>query len=168
MPASRRTPSAAATLVAAALTLLVMRGELAAFENDKPPQPDHSHKCPVCGMFVYRYPDFIASVSYDDGHTVFFDGVKDMFKYLFNLSLYAPDRSRERIDFIRVTEYYDLKALDGRTAVYVIGSDVLGPMGHELIPFQSKADAQLFSKDHHGRRVLPFEQITPAVIQQLD
>jgi copper chaperone NosL len=139
-----------------------------AFDTDQAPVPDSSHKCPVCGMLVHRYPYFVASVTYDDGHTVFFDGVKDMFKYLFNLTKYDPGRHREAIVAVRVTEYYDMRPIDGRKAFYVLGSDVLGPMGHELIPLENIEDARLFLKDHHGRRVLAFDQISPASIKQLD
>ena len=49
-----------------------------------------------------------------------------------------------------------------------MGSDVYGPMGHELIPFFTKEDAAEFKKDHKGTRILVFEQITPAVIRKLD
>lgn len=139
-----------------------------ATETDQAPVPDKTHKCPVCGMFVYRYPDFIAAITYTDGHTVFFDGVKDMFKYLFNREKYDPTRLTVQIQQFYVTEYYDIKPVDGRKAHYVIDSDVYGPMGRELIPLQSESDAQQFLKDHHGRKILRFEQISLDIIRQLD
>lgn len=132
------------------------------------PAPDHSHKCPVCGMLVHRYPDFLASVTYEDGSTVFFDGAKDMFKYLFNLAHYAPGRRTDHIHAVRVTEYYDMAPIDGRKAFFVVGSDVLGPMGHELIPLRSQADALAFKEDHKGRRVLAYPRVTPAIIKRLE
>lgn len=153
-------------IVPAAVMVLVMA--TVAFPAGDAPTPGPDDKCPVCGMFVHRYPDFVTSVTYADGRSVFFDGAKDMFKYLLNHSRYAPERSRDDIAFIRVTEYYDLASIDARKAYYVIGSDVLGPMGRELIPLRTAEDARLFSKDHAGRRVLTFEAITPAVIRQLD
>jgi nitrous oxide reductase accessory protein NosL len=152
------------------VAVLVLAASVAgwAFDGGSPPVPDPSHKCPVCGMLVHRYPDFLASITYDDGETVFFDGVKDMFKYLFDLARYAPGRQPESIEAMRVTEYYDMGPIDTRQALYVVGSDVFGPMGHVLIPFVSADDAALFSKDHNGQRVLPFDRITPATIGQLD
>lgn len=132
------------------------------------PVPDQSHKCPVCGMLVHRYPVFLASVVYEDGQTFFFDGAKDMFKYLFNLAHYAPGRQIENIQAVRVTEYYDMAPMDGLKAFFVIGSDVFGPMGHELIPFRSQNDALAFKEDHKGRRVLTYQQVTPATIKHLD
>ncbi len=141
---------------------------LSTLASDHPSQPGKEDKCPVCGMLVHRYPDFIASVTYKDRSMVFFDGVKDLVKYLFNLSAYAPKRHREDIQQIHVTEYYDMKTLSAHAAFFVVGSDILGPMGHELIPFQSAEDAQQFLKDHKGRRILRLNEITPALIRQLD
>ena len=35
-------------------------------------------------------------------------------------------------------EYYSLTRIDARAAWYVIGSGVVGPMGHELIPLDPR------------------------------
>ena len=32
------------------------------------PAPGSKDTCPVCGMFVSRYPDWVATVLYKDGH----------------------------------------------------------------------------------------------------
>ena len=45
---------------------------------------------------------------------------------------------------------------------------MLGPMGHELVPLESEADANEFLKEHQGQRVVTFEQVTPALIARLD
>jgi hypothetical protein len=50
----------------------------------------------------------------------------------------------------------------------VIGSDVLGPMGHELVPHDSSEEAREFMQDHKGRRVLRFEEVTPELLKALD
>ena len=124
-------------------------------------------RCTVCGMFVAKYPNWLAQIHYDDsGQTKFFDGVKDMMVFYFNPEDYGS-ASRESIKGIFVKDYYSLKYLPGKEAFYVIGSDVYGPMGHELIPFETRAAAESFSKDHHGREILTFEDITPALIESL-
>jgi len=58
--------------------------------------------------------------------------------------------------------------IDGLKAFYVIGSDVYGPMGRELIPFGSRSDAEEFRKDHQGKAVLEFNGITPDAVKGLD
>ena len=131
-------------------------------------QPSKKDKCPVCGMFVYRYPDWVGQIIFKDGTAPFFDGAKDLFKYYFNLNKYNPKKIVKDIATIYVTEYYDMKIIDAKTAFFVIGSDIYGPMGRELIPFVSKADAETFKRDHKGKRILRFEDIKPAVIKKLD
>jgi len=132
------------------------------------PPPGAQDTCPVCGMFVAKYPDWVATVVYRDGHAHHFDGAKDLFKYLQDLPRYAPGHAADDRVAIAVTDYYALGRIDARTAFYVVGSDVLGPMGHELIPLETRSEAEEFLKDHKGERILLFEAVTPEVIQSLD
>jgi nitrous oxide reductase accessory protein NosL len=124
-------------------------------------------RCAVCGMFVAKYPNWLAQVHYDDQkQTKFFDGVKDMMVFYFNPERFeAPPR--ESIKNIYVKDYYSLKWFSANDAFYVIGSDVYGPMGHELIPFESKGAAESFLKDHHGKEIITFGDITPELIDSL-
>ena len=140
----------------------------AAAGEKKPATPSAKDKCPVCGMFVAKYKDFAAQIIFKDGSTFFFDGVKDMFKYYLNLSKYDKSRKTTDIDSIYVTDYYDLRWIDGYKAFYVEGSDVYGPMGRELIPFESKAGAEQFMIDHIGKSLLEFDEITYEMIKGLD
>ncbi|OPY81610.1 MAG: NosL [Syntrophorhabdus sp. PtaU1.Bin153] len=130
--------------------------------------PSPKDKCPVCGMFVAKYPDFLARIIFKDDTTVFFDGAKDMFKFYFNLLRYSPKKKVEDIVSIYVTDYYSLSPADGAKAYYVIGSDVYGPMGRELIPFAKIEEAKEFLKDHKGKEILNFQDITFSVVKGLD
>jgi copper chaperone NosL len=130
--------------------------------------PSAQDKCPVCGMFVAKYPDFMAAIEFRDGSRSFFDGAKDMFKYYFNVEKYNANNKQSDIKDIFVTDYYSMAYIDARTAFYIIGSDVYGPMGRELIPFQNKKDAEVFMKDHSGKRLLSFEDVNLALVQDLD
>nr|WP_317623068.1 nitrous oxide reductase accessory protein NosL [Thiohalomonas denitrificans] len=132
------------------------------------PDPEPTDTCPVCGMFVAKYPEWAATVVYQDEHAHHFDGAKDLFKYLLDLPKYAPGHTAADISAIAVTDYYDLARIDARSAYYVIGSDVLGPMGHELVPHPSEADARDFMADHGGDAVVRFDQVTTELLDQLD
>ncbi len=132
------------------------------------PAPKPEDTCPVCGMFVAKYPYWIATVLYKDDHADHFDGAKDFFKYLLDMKKYARGRTREQIAVMGVTGYYDTQRIDARQAVYVIGSDVLGPMGHELVPLADDAEAKEFLGDHKGRRSLRFGDVTMALLDGLD
>ena len=131
-------------------------------------KPADRDKCPVCGMFVVKYPDWVAEVAFKDGSYAVFDGPKDLFKFLLDLKQYAPGKRQSDIDRVFVTDYYAVSHIDGRSAFYVLGSDVYGPMGKELIPFAREPDAREFLKDHGATRILHFNDITPAVVKELD
>jgi len=150
----------------AALALLVFTIPLSAASG--PVTVAKEDKCPVCGMFVAKYPDFVAQIVFTDGSYAVFDGAKDMFKYFLHLKKYNPGKNTSDITSVYVTDYYSLTLIDGRTASYVIGSDVFGPMGRELIPLAQEQDARSFMKDHTGKQVLRFEAVTPELLQGLD
>ena len=125
-------------------------------------------RCPVCGMFVYKYPKWVARIVFQNGDAYFYDGAKDMFKHIFATAKYTPGQAAENIKSIYVTDYYEVELIDAKNAFYVIGSDVLGPMGHELLPFKDQEAAQEFLKDHEGKSILRFQDVNPAVIESLD
>jgi nitrous oxide reductase accessory protein NosL len=133
-----------------------------------PPKPSAEEKCPVCGMFVAKYPDWTGVITFADGQRQYFDGAKDLFKYLFGLEKYNPGKQADDIRHIHVTDYYDMKFIDAHSAFFVIGSDVYGPMGRELIPLASRPDAETFLKDHRGLKILTFDDISSDVIRRLD
>ena len=132
------------------------------------PKPGPTDTCPVCGMFVAKYPEWVGTVLYKDGHAHHFDGAKDLFKYLLDMPKWAPGHRAEDIQSIGVTEYYSVTLIDAHAAWYVIGSDVLGPMGHELIPLESKEDAEEYLADHGGKRILRFSDVTYELLLKLD
>ena len=130
--------------------------------------PSARDKCPVCGMFVGKYPNWIASARTKDGKTYFYDGPKDMFSHYFDPGHYTPGKVQGDIIGLSVKEDYSLETIDARKAFFVSGSDVHGPMGGELIPFGSQKDAALFLKDHKGKKILRFSEITPQAIKDLN
>ena len=132
------------------------------------PKPGAMDLCPVCGMLVSKYPNWVAVVVYKDGHARFFDGAKDFFKFIASPQKYDAGHQRDSIEAMWVTEFYGLTRIDARKAFYVVGSDVLGPMGHELVPLENEADARDFLKEHKGRSFVRFDQVTPEIILSLD
>lgn len=134
---------------------------------------EHDEKCPVCGMFVYKYPRWAAQIFYKDGTKeahFSFDGVKDMMKFYFEPTKWGDFEIKNKRDItnVVVTDYYTQRGIDARDAYYVIGSNVYGPMGKELIPFENKEDAKTFMTDHNGKEILKFEEITKKGIYKLD
>jgi nitrous oxide reductase accessory protein NosL len=125
-------------------------------------------KCPVCGMFVAKYPDWTATARFKDGSVFYYDGPKDMFSHYLDTARYTPGKRQADIVALSVKEYYLLTMIDARTAFFVYGSDVYGPMGSELIPFSTEKDAAAFKLDHKGKRILRFNEITRQTIKSLN
>ncbi|CAA7617892.1 Lipoprotein involved in nitrous oxide reduction [Candidatus Terasakiella magnetica] len=131
-----------------------------------PPGPNSV--CPVCGMFVAKYPEWVAAVVFKDGHTHYFDGAKDLFKFVREVGKFDSGHSAADIATVAVTDYYGVRTLDARGALFVFGSDVLGPMGHELVPLASRQDADEFMGDHKGKRILTFDEVSAEILKGLD
>jgi copper chaperone NosL len=151
-----------------ALTLLPTLFSPAGAQEKQALKPSPGDKCPVCGMFVAKYPDWVAAIRFRDGSAVFFDGAKDLFKYYFDLAKYNPSKKAGDIEKVQVTDYYDLAPINGQEAFFVVGSDVYGPMGRELVPFAREDAAKEFLKDHKGKATLKFKEVTPALVKTLD
>ncbi len=123
-------------------------------------------RCPVCGMFVGRYQQWLTQVQMSDGTIATFDGVKDMAAFTFSPEIFGAAVGAT-VQEIIVKDYYSQTWTDGRKASYVIGSDVHGPMGHELIPFSGRDGAENFMKDHGGTKILSFAEITQETVESL-
>ena len=131
--------------------------------DDRPPMPGPKDRCATCGMLVAKYPAWIATIVHPDGACTYFDGPKDLFRFLAR----NGDEVEEGAE-IWVTDYYSAKPMHAREAVFVLGSNVLGPMGKELVPFASAALAEEFRKDHGGESSLTFDQIDASVLKALE
>ena len=130
-------------------------------------------KCPICGMFVYKYPKWVAQIFFKDKNRTYhysFDGVKDMMKFYLKSvdNKEYKNFKKKSITKMLVSDYYTQKSIDATFAFYVIGSDIFGPMGKELIAFKSYLDAKIFKKDHRGVKIIKFKEINKSLISKLD
>jgi nitrous oxide reductase accessory protein NosL len=145
------------------------------------------HTCDVCGMVIPNHPGPSTEIFYADrqpsGHDnpARFDSTWEAFQYDFE----RRDRGWKRLAFY-VTDYssvdYDLLTEGGDTLIsthpeaeafvdassvtFVVGSDVNGAMGKDLIAFSKRADAESFSQDHGGT-LAEFGDVTPGMVEQL-
>lgn len=133
----------------------------------RPRPPGDRDTCPVCGMFVAPYPEWTAQIVFADGSVVFFDGGKDLFTYLADRDRYLPAKRTLGIEGIFVTSYYDTEFIAARAAHYVVGSDVIGPMGREPVPHATREEAEGFLEDHGGSAVVGFDDITPELLRSM-
>lgn len=146
------------------ILLSVLSLALSAQADDGVKLPGKTDKCPVCGMFVAPYPGWTATIQFKDGSQLFFDGAKDLYRYYLSLPNARDKREHSDIAEIYLTDYYSARLMPIGELLLVIGSDVYGPMGHEFVPIAGAEAASTFAIDHQGKRVLRFEQLTPALI----
>jgi len=123
----------------------------------EPLQPDGKDRCAVCGMMVEPYPNWIAAVIFKDGSHNFFDGPKDLFNFVLNIQQYRPGATLADIKEVQVTEYYTVQRHDAREVFFVAGSDVLGPMGQELVPIAGAVALKTFMLDHGFEKIMRFD-----------
>lgn len=146
-----------ARFLALFLTLLPVASGFAA-----PAPPEPRARCATCGMYVTAYPEWVAALLGPDGRALYFDGPKDMFKHL-----YFGDGKKDAGTLEAWVTVEGRGFQPARSAVFVVGSDLLGPMGDDLWPLADEGEAAAFMKKHGGK-VVKFVEITPEVVRGLD
>ena len=94
-----------------------------------------------------------------DGSQHYFDGVKDMLRFYL--------QHHKKVAQLFVQDYYTTQTVDAKKSFFVIGSDLYGPMGKELIAHKTRKRAERFSLDHKGRKILTFEMLDRSVLDEL-
>jgi hypothetical protein len=112
-------------------------------------------RCKHCGMRIDPTSAWHAELIGDDGKVTPFDTPRCALTSW--RSGTTPARS------IRVQEYYDRKTRDGSELRFVIGGDVVGPMGPDLVPIDPPRSSK-FIQDHGADRALKLDEITPQVL----
>ena len=141
----------------------VMASPVAASSSNFP-TPDEKDQCPVCGMFVYKYPEWTAGFVFKSSKTYFHCCPKCMLHNLNNISKYQPGETSEQLKLTWVTEYYTTRKMAVRDVLFVVGTHLVGPMGLDLIPVKGKEAANNLKRDYNGEMILTIDQITPEII----
>jgi nitrous oxide reductase accessory protein NosL len=124
-------------------------------------------RCPVCGMYPARNPDWAAQLVFANGDTHFFDSPLTLYQYLHDVARFSPGRSAADIAARYVTAVDTRTWVNADHASYVRGSNALGPMRAGNLPaFAQHQAAQQFAQ-RRGGRVLLASEITPQVVQDL-
>jgi len=123
-------------------------------------QVAEDRKCDFCGMPYADYPNWHVHAQPSSGkNTFYFCSPNCFFSHTFEQSTDYAQGS------VTMVDYYKLADIDGKSAFYVSGSDVPGPMGVGLVPFATEADAQAFWDEHNASGIHTFEEVTPAVLK---
>jgi copper chaperone NosL len=113
------------------------------------------HDCHLCGMTIVRYPGPKGQACLRDGRILTFCSVHDLLAWAWQpesapaiASLHVHDLSRTSWESPSDEAYTDAHA-----AVYVVGHDQQGAMGHSPAPFSGESDARAFAERHGGHLV---------------
>jgi copper chaperone NosL len=129
-------------------------------EGCSPIRLTDEHECALCGMTVIRHPGPKGQACLRDGRVLPFCSVHDMLSWAWqpesapNINaLYVHDLSRTGWE-----EPSDDNYMEAEQAVYVVGHDQRGAMGHTPAPFSERADAEAFAAEHGGS-LLAFDEL---------
>ena len=148
------------------LALVLMSGLLFSSEMNF----DNSTSCLVRHIKVYESPAWVAKIELQNGKEVFFSSPKSMFEFYFRPGKWFDVGVKNEQDFknIYVTDFKTLKPVKAKGAFYIYGTNEIGPAGDDLVPFNSYADAEEFSKKHNGKRILGFRDVSDALIRLIN
>jgi len=132
---------------------------------------DKNTTCLVRHIPVYKHPKWVAKIETRAGKTVYFSSPKSMFEFYFRPGKWYDVGVRSERDFAKivVTDYSTTEPINAEKAYYVYGvGSVTSPAGDDLPAFKSKEEAEKFSKQYNGKRILPFDKISDALIRLLN
>lgn len=112
-------------------------------------------RCKNCGMKIDPKSAWTAHLIAPDGSVVPFDTPRCAFTSWRSGKTAAKE--------LRVQEYYDRVWRDAAEVRFVLGGDVLGPMGPDLVPVDIPR-AGKFVQDHGADRAVPVDQVTMEVL----
>jgi copper chaperone NosL len=115
-------------------------------------------RCAQCGMFVDIAPSWTTGATTRDGARIRFDTPRCLVAWS-----KSPAGRGARDPW--VTDYYDQRHVSAGEAQYVIGSDVIGPMGADFVPIAGSSTLTArFRDDHHGTRILSFGELDTTLL----
>lgn len=114
-----------------------------------------AERCKHCGMKIDPTSAWRSDLVGDDGKLTPFDTPR--------CALTSWRSGATPAKSLRVQEYYDRQPRDGNDVRFVIGGDVLGPMGADLVPVDPPR-ASKFIQDHAADRALRLDEVTSQVL----
>lgn len=112
-------------------------------------------RCKNCGMRIDPASPWRAELVSADGTITTFDTPR--------CALQSWRSGKTQAKSLRVQDYYDRQSRDGNDVRFVLGGDVVGPMGPDLVPVDP-ARVSKFIQDHGAERALRLDEVTLEVL----
>ena len=129
-------------------------------------QIDPADRCPVCAMFPARRPDAAAAMTFTNGEAFYFCSNGCLLRSWLRPDVYLG-RPAATIDRLIVLDYFSGRPIDARTATWVAGSDVVGPMGPAIVALGDPGQLGTFKRRHGSRTVFTFDQLDDALWRRM-
>ena len=147
--------------------LTLAQAPVAAAADLSPQYVQRSTRCPVCGMYPYRSPQWMGQIVFNDQSASTFDSPVDMFRFLNNMIVFDKQHKLADVGAIWVADYGTKAWVDAKKAFYVTGSKALGPMNDPNLPAFATREAADAHIKAQGGKVLLFGEVTREVIKSL-
>lgn len=114
-------------------------------------------RCKTCGMKIDRASPWRAEIVTSSGATLAFDTP--------SCALRSWARDKGAVKTLRVQEYYDRAWRDAKDVRFMVGGDVTGPMGPDLVPVDPSRVTK-FIQDHGASRGVRLDEVSDALLQK--
>ncbi len=115
-------------------------------------------RCKHCGMRIDPESAWRTELVAADGTTTSFDTPR--------CALTSWRSGKTQATAVRVQEYYERQWRGGEEVRFVLGGDVVGPMGPDLVPVDPSRVTK-FIQDHGADRALRLEEVTLDVLSSM-
>jgi len=115
-------------------------------------------RCSHCGMKIDPASTWQTKLVDDAGTTTSFDTPR--------CALTAWRSGKTPAKGIRVQDYYDRVWREGTEVRFVLGGDVVGPMGPDLVPVDTSRVTK-FIQDHNADRALALDEVTLEILGKM-
>jgi nitrous oxide reductase accessory protein NosL len=109
-------------------------------------------------MMPAKHTKFASAIQLKSGETYYFCGTGCMIRTWMHPEVFL-NVSTDKLDRCVVPEYFSGEHINGLSAFWVAGSDVVGPMGPALVPLKSGDDVDAFRKRHGGKVVFKMGEL---------
>jgi len=148
------------------LSLLLSFSSFPSVSWSKEASEERPH-CPVCGMFADTDLKWQAEIQFKDGTNVLFESPKHAFEYYLKLPQYTKNsRKKNDIKAFLVHDYLSGKRVEARDSHFLVGSQIMGPMGPDILPVPHKKIPE-FQKKYGGEH-LHFSDITLKILKGIE
>jgi nitrous oxide reductase accessory protein NosL len=112
-------------------------------------------------MEVAEHTKFASAIELGDGRTFYFCGTGCMIRSWLHPEVFLGS-GRDELRRAVVKEYFAGEHVDALKAIFVAGSDVVGPMGKALVPLKNESDVETFMKRHKGKTTFRLSEMNDA------